>query len=114
MLPKENRLKKKKDFEKVAGKGRAAAGGFLVLKFVENGLDISRVGFVVSKKISNKAVIRNKVKRRLRSAIRALLPQLRQGYDLVFFSRPSIESKDFQEIKEAVDELLKRARLLHQ
>ena len=68
---------------------------------------------MVSKKISKKAVIRNKVKRRLREAVRIILPRIKPCYDIIFFTRPGIEQKDFSEIKEAVSNLLSKAGLIH-
>jgi len=65
MLPKQNRLKKKKDCDSVIKQGRHNADRFLVLKIQRNSLEQSRIGFVVSKKISKKAVERNRIKRRL-------------------------------------------------
>ena len=111
MLPKENRLRKKKEFEKVIKEGKGVREGFLVLKYLKNNLNLVRTGFVVSQKISKKAVIRNKVKRRLREIVRRNLEKLKPGYDLIFFTKKGIEEKDFWQIKEVVKELLKKAKL---
>ncbi|GAI32984.1 unnamed protein product, partial [marine sediment metagenome] len=62
MLNKRNRLKKKKDFDKVFKQGQGFKQDFLYLKIRKNNLKSSRFGFVVSKKFSKKAVIRNKIK----------------------------------------------------
>lgn len=49
-----------------------------------------RVGFTCSKKVGN-AVARNRAKRRLRAAARAVLPALaRPGWDYVLVGRPAI------------------------
>lgn len=114
MLPKNNRLQKKKDFAEVIKRGRGAGGEFLVLKSRkrQDTVQKSRIGFVVSKKVSKKAVVRNKVKRRLREAVRLFLPQLKKGYSIVFFAKPAITEQEFGEIKDEVGQLLKRASLL--
>ncbi len=112
MLAKANRLKKKKDFERIAKQGRTVASSFLVLKFLPNDLTESRVGFVCSKKVSNKAVVRNRIKRRLRESIRAHLTDLKPGYDLVFFSKQAIAQEDFESISKEAVSLLKKANLL--
>lgn len=111
MLPKENRLKKKKDFNKVAAGDQQISGNFLILKFQSNDLSVARVGFVVSKKVSKKAVLRNKVKRRLREAVRAELARVRPGFDLVFFTRREIKEKEFSDIQQLVKQLLEKAKL---
>ena len=111
MLPKENRLKKKKDFDRVSTGGRQVPGNFLILKFQSNDLALSRIGFVVSKKVSKKAVLRNKLKRRLREAVNSELARLRPGFDLVFFAKREIQEKEFSDIEQMVKHLLEKAKL---
>ncbi len=84
----------------------------MVLKKLKNDLEYPRFGFVVSLKVSKKAVIRNKVKRRLREAIRYNLDKIKNGYDVVFFTRKGIEEIDFQGIKQGVEHLLKQAGMI--
>ncbi len=79
-LPKANRLKSKKDIDRVFKKGTAVKGNFLFLKIVENDKDISRFGFIVSSKIINTAVGRNRI-RRIFSEIAA--ESLDKGLDIV-------------------------------
>ena len=64
MLSKVNRLKKRKDFKKVFEEGRGFKEGPLYLKIKESNLAHSRFGFTISKKVSKKAVIRNRIKRK--------------------------------------------------
>lgn len=111
-MPGLNRLKKRKDFEKVIAVKRFFEEEFLFLKKRENNLNYSRIGFVVSQKISKKAVIRNKIKRRLREIIRLNLLIIKEGYDIVFFTKKGIENKKFSELKEIVKKLLQKARLI--
>jgi ribonuclease P protein component len=73
----------------------------------------SRSGFVVGRRIGN-AVVRNRVKRRLREMVRARYPALAPGVDLVWIARPPIAAADFAAIGAGVDELLRRARLLRE
>jgi len=112
MLAKENRLKKKKDFEKVFQAGKGFKQDFLFLKVLKNNLDKTRFGFIVSKKISNKAVIRNKIKRQLREIIRNRLQRIKKGMDIVLVTLPGIENQEFQEIETSVDILFKKANIL--
>jgi len=83
----------------------------LILKFQGNELNLTRVGFVVSKKVSKKAVLRNKVKRQLREVVKAELARLKPGLDLIFFTRREIQAKEFAEIQQAVKQLLEKAKL---
>jgi ribonuclease P protein component len=111
MLPSKNRLKKKKDFANVLMRGKFFNDIFLSLKEIKNGLEQARIGFVVSKKVSKKAVIRNRVKRLLREAIRDDLNKIKSCSDIVFFTKKGIEKKNFWEIKEVVEKLLKKSNI---
>lgn len=112
MLPKINRLKKKRDFENIFKTGKISRGDFLIVREAKNGLGITRCGFVVSNKISPKAVVRNKIRRRLRDIVRKKMQDFKTSKDIVVAALPGIEKKDFSEIKEAVDALLEKAGLL--
>ncbi|PIU16569.1 ribonuclease P protein component [bacterium (Candidatus Gribaldobacteria) CG08_land_8_20_14_0_20_39_15] len=111
MLPKEHRLKKKNDFSQVLRHGFALADSCLVLRFCRNQQELSRVGFVCSKKVAKKAVSRNRIKRCLREVVRMLLPNIMPGYDLVFLVRPGLVDKDSATFRLVMERLLKKARI---
>jgi len=79
------------------------------MKATPNGLDISRYGFAVTKKVG-KAVQRNRVKRLLREIMR--LQSLKSGWDIVFIARSVAVNADYHELEQAVTRLLNRAQLL--
>ncbi|MFH1575755.1 MAG: ribonuclease P protein component [Candidatus Nealsonbacteria bacterium] len=111
MLPGINRLKKKKDFERVFRQGRGLKERFLSLKFAKNGSDATRFGFVVGQKVSRKAVIRNKVKRRLRDITKGRLADIRKGLDVVVVSGKGAETASFEDIAAVLNHLFKTSRL---
>jgi ribonuclease P protein component len=111
MFAQKNRIKNKKEFEKIFKKGKGFDSDFLFLKVINNSLEYSRFAVVVSKKVSNKAVIRNKVKRRLREILKKRLLD-KKGLDIVLIAKPGIEQKDFKELENKADIILKRAKLL--
>ena len=106
MLPKTNRLTKKKDFESVFRWGEAVKMDFLLFKIMKNQLPESRFGFVVSKKVSAKATERNRVKRRLRDAIFQKLDGLKKSWDVIVVALPASKNKEFLEIQTVVDAFL--------
>jgi ribonuclease P protein component len=113
MLSQKNRIQKKDDIERIFKKGKGFKEGFLLLKTLKNDLSASRFGFVVSKKISKKANIRNKIKRRLREIIRLEIKLLKPGTDNLFVALPGLEKKEkFEDFEEIVGKLLKKADML--
>ncbi len=75
-----------------------------------NGLPYSRFGFSVSRRIG-KAVVRNRAKRRLREIVRQRQHAIRPGYDIVFIGRRPIVNASHAELVQAVETLLRRAKL---
>lgn len=112
MLSKNNRLQKEKDIERVLKKGKGFKEDFLILKTLKNNLNKTRFGFIVSQKISKKANIRNKVKRKLREIVRLKQKMIKSGTDNLFIALPELEAKNFKEIEEMINKLLKKARIL--
>ncbi len=112
MLKKQLRLTKQKDFENVFNKGNYFSENLLSLKVAKNDLDNFRFGFIVSNKISKKAVARIRIKRLLRESVRLLRKDIMPGFDGVFVSKNKAVGKSFKEINSCVEKLLKRSGLL--
>lgn len=110
-MEKKYRLRKNRDFQRVYGEGDSWAHPLLVLCALPNGLGYSRFGFSVGHRIG-KAVARNRAKRLMREATRLRLSLIAQGWDLVFIARQPIGEADFHQVDRAIEELLRRARLL--
>jgi ribonuclease P protein component len=114
MLPKIYRLRKKKDFENVYKKGRSFKQGFLFLKFLNNNSGVSRIGIVVSKKVALRATVRNLIKRRIRAAVKELVPNIKQGQDIVISALSGVDkTTDFRNIKETLEKLLFKAEIIN-
>lgn len=112
MLSKINRLREQKDFESVFKTGRYLRGVFLSGKAAKNNLPRSRFGIVVSAKVSKKAVIRNKIKRRLRHIIYRRLPEIKEGFDIAIIAAPAAAEKTFGETVSEFNDLLEKGKLL--
>lgn len=111
MLPKTNRLKKKKDFEKVFKKSQGFKENFLVLKIAKNNLKLSRFGFIVSTKFSKKATIRNKIKRRLSEIVKTKLSKIKKSRDGIIIVVPGLKIDNYWELEEIVNKLFEKAKL---
>jgi ribonuclease P protein component len=78
---------------------------------VPNSLDHNRYGFIVSKRLGN-AVVRNRVRRRLRACVNSLGPETHHGYDILFITRRPVLVLKYRELHAVVYELLQQAGLL--
>jgi ribonuclease P protein component len=135
MLAKENRLRKEKDFGAIFKGGKTFKEGFLVLKTIKNNLDIDRFGFIISQKVSKKATVRNRIKRKIREIIRvniknslsknifcchpantskkeSVKDNKKDGLDAALIILPGIDKENFLETKENLIKLLKKANLI--
>ncbi len=113
MLPFANRLKKEKQIARARAGRRRGDRGLLVCRAAANDLGVARFCFVVSKKVSKKAVVRNKVKRRLRAAVAGLMDRILPGFDCVLAARPGLEIKTWQEINMLAESVLISAGLMN-
>lgn len=76
-----------------------------MLKKTANNFKVSRFGFVVSKKIDTRAVVRNRTRRVLRSVIEDMLEDIQPSFDLLFILKKPIEERTTGlegEVKEAL------------
>ena len=70
-----------------------------------------RVGFTVSRKVGN-AVVRNRVRRRLREIARQVIPlEARSGLDYVLIGRQAALTRDFAVLRRELQEALKRLKV---
>ena len=79
-------LKENRVFRRLYAKGRSAVGPAMVLYCRKNGGQENRLGFTVGTKLGH-AVVRNRVRRRLREIYRLNEHRLRPGYDIVVVAR---------------------------
>ena len=113
MLKKDFRLRKQKDFDRVFGKkGCFFSQDFLALKTVPSNLPFSRFGFIVSNKVSKRAVRRNRIKRLLRECVRLFWKEITPGFDAVMIAKLDISDRKLEEVNVTVDKLLKKSGLL--
>jgi ribonuclease P protein component len=106
------RLRSSADFAHArAAAPRAHTHPLLVLYAAPNDLPHSRVGITVSRRVG-KAVVRNRVRRRIREVSRGLLPSLVGGHDLLFIARPASAAAKWADLRQAVEGLARRAGLL--
>lgn len=72
----------------------------------------SRFGISISKKVSKLAVVRNRIKRQIRAALRKLLPLVQPGWSVVIIVRSSILECSYWQILQELEQLLLKAGVL--
>ena len=110
-MQRRHRLRKSAEFQRVRALKQSWAHPLLVLYIAPNNLDVTRTGISVTKRLG-KAVARNRVKRLIREAIRVSLPASAPALDLVFVARGAAAEASYAQVREAVEKLLGRARLI--
>jgi ribonuclease P protein component len=110
-----HRLSRSRDFDAVYRRGRSVSTRFLVLHWFareDGGNAGARLGLAVPRAVGS-AVVRNRMKRRLREVVRMRLPELPQDRDYVLVVRPglaeAVEARGFDWLGERVDEILGKA-----
>ena len=91
------KLKENRDFRRAYHRGKVFVTPFAVVYVNKNRTGDTRLGITAGKKVG-KAVKRNRAKRVITAAYRALLPQIKNGLDLVIVARTrilNVKSTDF-------------------
>ena len=93
-------LKKNSDFRRLYAKGKQVVTPYLVVYCRRNRLGENRLGYTVSLKLGH-AVVRNRVRRRLREIYRLNSPALKQGWDIVVVARQRCVGADYHKMDAA-------------
>jgi ribonuclease P protein component len=107
-MEKTNRLRDNRDFIKVYRRGRGSWDHCFNVSVLKNRENRSRVGFSVSKKVGN-AVVRNRIKRRLREIVRLRWHDIPRGYDVVITPKKKAVDLDYRQLEQALFKLLHRS-----
>jgi ribonuclease P protein component len=106
------RLRSSADFRRVRDQAaRSWAHPLLVLYAAPNDLGQTRIGITVGKRVGKSAVVRNRVRRRIREAVRLRYGDLVPGQDLLLIARPAAVQASWPELRGAVESVISRARL---
>lgn len=87
-------IKKNYEFKRLYNKGKTAVTPYFVVYTLHRRQNGNRVGFTVSAKLG-KAVVRNRIRRRLREVYRLQADRLTPGHDLIIVARSRALTADF-------------------
>jgi ribonuclease P protein component len=117
-LPKANRLRQRRDFQKVFNRGIRRQSPHLTMRAISDELKEndrqkpSCFGISISQKVSKKAVVRNRIKRQIKSAIRQLLPQIKTDWKIAIVVKPSAVECKYEHFLRELEELFLKAEVI--
>ena len=99
-----NALKNTREFQRVVEHGRKMTLNTITVYMLPTRSEETRIGISVSKRIGN-SVKRNKLKRRMREAVKENAPRLPAGMDIVIVARRGPSEASYKEIEEDIKQL---------
>lgn len=105
-----SRLRKGTEFDNAYSKGIVVGGPLLVVRHSPNGLDTTRWGFAIGKRLAKRATDRNRTKRRLRSCAEKLL--VIPGIDIIVTARNGAIEAPYSDLGRALERALRKANLI--
>ena len=109
-LAREFRLRRRQDFQAVKEKGALIQGPFFSLIYLSPAKQ-TQIGFIVSRKISLRAVDRNRIRRRLAEAIRSHLNSLKPA-KIIILAKKNAQEANFAEIERSLAKMLRQGKLI--
>jgi len=108
-FPKSVRLLKRAEFRRVYDQGSRVTSSSFAMFFAARSSDPGgpRIGFTTPRALG-KAVIRNRIKRRMREAVRLELPRLSATADYIFHPRRSVLEVGFSQLRREVERIFRR------
>ncbi|MBI5022566.1 MAG: ribonuclease P protein component [Candidatus Magasanikbacteria bacterium] len=116
MLLSINRLKQDRDFKRIFKFGQSFYSRNLQLKLAKKAVGDSKFGFVIGLTVSKKAIVRNRLKRQVREAVRLMYKSglIKPNFDVVIKIKSSLIGADYKDIKAEVEYLLGKSGILNE
>ncbi len=112
MFPREYRLSRQRDIQRVLKSGRRFPSPALMLRCAPNRLEHPRVAVVVGTVVSKRATVRNRIRRQLRHLLAAELKHSKRGVDLMLSVKSPALTLDAEHRQALVHLLLQHARVI--
>ncbi len=109
-LPTHRRLRQTADINRVYNRGSRGNGSGLFVRVLRNNSTDSRAVVVVGKKISKKAVVRNKIRRQLTDQLQTLWPKFAAPLDLVVYVRDDLSQTPVATVAAELKKALSQAQ----
>ena len=104
-------LSRPQDFAAIQGAGTTKAHPLFTARFLRTDLSTTRFGLSTGRRLGG-AVVRNRVRRRLREALRVMTPSFQPGWDVLIIARPAIVETDHDTLVGALHRTLERGGVI--
>jgi ribonuclease P protein component len=104
-------LSNEQDFAAIQERGTSRSHPLLTVRFLRTDLDTTRFGLSTGRRLGG-AVVRNRVRRRLREALRAMAPSFQRGWDVLIIARPAIVAANHDALVATLRRLLGRSGVI--
>ena len=104
-------ISRPQDFTALQRDGTVRSHPLMVARFRRTGLETTRFGLSTGRTLGG-AVVRNRVRRRLREALRVMAPSFQPGWDVLIIARPAIVEADHDALVGALRRILARGGAL--
>lgn len=104
-------LSRPQEFAAFQGAGTTRSHPLLTARFLRTELGTTRFGLATGRRLGT-AVVRNRVRRRLREALRVMAPSFQPGWDVLIIARPAIVEADHDALVGALRRTLVRGGVL--
>jgi ribonuclease P protein component len=104
-------LSRPQDFAALQSDGTIRSHPLLLIRILRTDLESTRFGLSTGRKLGG-AVVRNRIRRRLREALRVMAPSFQPGWDVLIIARPGAIDADHDALIGALRRLLQRAGIL--
>lgn len=118
-LPKAHRLRNRHDYRAVYAQGiRRHSPHLIAIALLSNSQGMnstpaSKFGISIGKKVSKKAVVRNRIKRQLKAAVRTYLNKINPGWQVVIVVKPKAIECNYEHFLRELEKLLKETKIIN-
>ncbi|MBA2315202.1 MAG: ribonuclease P protein component [Chloroflexi bacterium] len=101
-------LTRPQDFAAIQERGASRSHPLLIVRVLRTDLETTRFALSTGRRLGG-AVVRNRLRRRLREVLRSMAPSLQAGWDVLVIARPALVEADHDALVGAMHRLLGRA-----
>ena len=99
------------DFSAIQERGTSRSHPLLIVRSLRTDLQTTRFGLATGRRLGG-AVVRNRIRRRLREALRVMAPSFQPGWDVLIIARPALVGADHDALVGALRRVLRSGGVL--